>query len=339
MQKIGRNVLVERDMFTTKPDLDDHTCGGGEGVEYDLYLVVLRATDQSDSKGPHDKTVSSTYARVVDAIALHGHRPRARLSITLGDPMDDKDSATPRRVVAITGAASGIGLACAQRFTAGNDIVVMLDIDAERVHREASTLNATAYTLDVRSGESVGTTFAAIVSEVGPIDVLVNNAGIGVAADLLSSSWEDWQRTFDVNVHSMFHTCRAVLPRMLEHGAGIIVNTASVAGLVGIRDRAAYCTSKSAVIGFTRALTADYAHRGIRANAVCPGTVATEWIGKILANAKDPVAKRLSMEQRQLDGQMGSPQEVAAAIWFLASPEGRFANGSAMVIDGGWTAM
>ena len=253
--------------------------------------------------------------------------------------MTDTNTTAKSRVVAITGAASGIGLAAAQRFAAAGDTVVMLDIDANRLPEEAATLGAASYVLDVRSGESVNATFAAIASEVGPIDVLVNNAGIGVAADLLSSSWEDWQRTFDVNVHSMFHTCRASLPSMLERGAGIIVNTASVAGLVGIRDRSAYCTSKSAVIGFTRALTADYAHRGIRANAVCPGTVATEWIGKILATAEDPAAKRLSMEQRQLDGQMGSPQEVAAAIFFLASPDGRFANGSAMVIDGGWTAM
>lgn len=253
--------------------------------------------------------------------------------------MTDTNTAATSRVVAITGAASGIGLAAAQRFAAAGDTVVMLDVDAHRLPKEAATLGAASYVLDVRSGESVNATFARIASEVGPIDVLVNNAGIGVAADLLSSSWEDWQRTFDVNVHSMFHTCRAALPSMLERGAGIIVNTASVAGLVGIRDRSAYCTSKSAVIGFTRALTADYAHRGIRANAVCPGTVATEWIGKILATAEDPAAKRLSMEQRQLDGQMGSPQEVAAAIFFLASPDGRFANGSAMVIDGGWTAM
>lgn len=243
------------------------------------------------------------------------------------------------RVVAITGAASGIGLSTARRFASGGDTVVMLDIDTDRLGREASNLGTAAYMLDVRNADSVAQVFASIAAEVGPIDVLVNNAGIGVAADLLSCTWDDWQRTFDVNVHSMFHTCRAVLPSMLERGGGIIVNTASVAGLVGIRDRAAYCTSKSAVIGFTRTLTADYAHRGIRANAVCPGTVATEWIGKILANDPDPVAKRVSMEQRQLDGRMGTPEEVAAAIWFLASPDGRFANGSAMVIDGGMTAV
>ena len=217
--------------------------------------------------------------------------------------------------------------------------MVMVDVDADRLAREAATLGAAYRSIDLRDGDAVAAGFASIAAEVGPVDVLINNAGIGVAADILTSTWDEWSRTFDVNVHSMFHTCRAVLPSMLERGAGIIVNTASVAGLVGIRERAAYCTSKAAVIGLTRTLTADYAHRGIRANAVCPGTVETEWIGKILSNAEDPVARRQAMEQRQLDGRMGSPEEVAAAMWFLASPDGRFANGSAMVIDGGWTAM
>lgn len=243
------------------------------------------------------------------------------------------------RVTVITGAASGIGLATAKRFAADGDDVVMVDVDADRLAREANSLGAAHNLIDLRDGAAIAAGFAAIAQRHGPIDVLINNAGIGVAADLLSSTWDDWSRVFDVNVHSMFHTCRAVLPSMLDRGAGIIVNTASVAGLVGIRERAAYCTSKAAVIGFTRSLTADYAHRGIRANAVCPGTVETEWIGKILATAEDADARRRSMEQRQLDGRMGSPDEVAAAIRFLASTDGRFANGSALVIDGGWTAM
>ncbi len=246
---------------------------------------------------------------------------------------------TSSRVTVVTGAASGIGLCAARRFHGGGDRVVMVDVDAERLAHEAGVLGTASRRIDLRDGDAVAAGFAAIADEIGPVDVLINNAGIGVAADILTSSWDEWSRTFDVNVHSMFHTCRAVLPSMLERGAGIIVNTASVAGLVGIRERAAYCTSKAAVIGLTRTLTADYAHRGIRANAVCPGTVETEWIGKILANAEDPAARRRAMEQRQLDGRMGSPDEVAAAMWFLASPDGRFANGSAMVIDGGWTAM
>jgi NAD(P)-dependent dehydrogenase (short-subunit alcohol dehydrogenase family) len=239
----------------------------------------------------------------------------------------------------VTGAASGIGLATTKRFASGGDTVVMVDVDAARLASEATTLGMPSAVVDLRDPGAIETGFAAIAAAHGPVEVLVNNAGVGVAADLLTTTWDDWVRLFDVNVHAMFHTCRAVLPSMLDAGAGIIVNTASVAGLLGIRDRAAYCTTKAAVIGLTRALTADYAPRGIRANAVCPGTVETEWIGKILATADDPVERRRAMEQRQLDGRMGSPDEVAAAIWFLASPEGRFANGSAMVIDGGWSAV
>jgi len=242
------------------------------------------------------------------------------------------------RVVAITGAASGIGLAAARRFVAGGDTVVLLDVDADRLGDEATGLGMPHHVVDLADPPAIETVFATIAHEIGAVDVLVNNAGIGVAADLLATTWEDWQRTFTVNVHAMFHTCRAVLPAMLDRGAGIIVNTSSAAGLVGVKDRAAYNTSKAAVLGLTRSLTVDYASRGIRANAICPGTVETEWIGKILATAEDPTAKRAAMEQRQLDGRMGSPEEVAAGIWFLASPEGRFMNGAALVMDGGWTA-
>jgi NAD(P)-dependent dehydrogenase (short-subunit alcohol dehydrogenase family) len=243
------------------------------------------------------------------------------------------------RCVVVTGAASGIGLATTKRFVAGGDTVVMVDVDADRLPRESSALGMPHAVIDLRDAEAIASGFERIAAEHAPVEVLVNNAGVGVAADLLSTSWDDWTRLFDVNVHAMFHTCRAVLPAMLDAGAGIIVNTASVAGLLGIADRAAYCTTKAAVIGLTRSLTADYASRGIRANAVCPGTVHTEWIGKILATAEDPEGRRRAMEQRQLDGRMGSPEEVAAAIHFLASPDGRFANGSALVIDGGWSAV
>jgi NAD(P)-dependent dehydrogenase (short-subunit alcohol dehydrogenase family) len=126
---------------------------------------------------------------------------------------------------------------------------------------------------------------------------------------------------------------------MLEAGHGLIVNVSSIAGIVGLRNRAAYCASKHGVIGLTRAIAADYADQGIRCNAICPGTVDTEWIGKILADADDPESTRRAMEQRQLDGRMGSPDEVAAGIAFLASADGRFVNGAAFVMDGGMTAV
>jgi NAD(P)-dependent dehydrogenase (short-subunit alcohol dehydrogenase family) len=178
-----------------------------------------------------------------------------------------------------------------------------------------------------------------IITARGDVGLLVNNAGIGVAATAIDTTDDDWDRTIAVNLTAMFHTCRAVLPGMIATGEGRIVNVASVAGVVGIRNRAAYCASKAGVIGLTRALAADHAHQGIRVNAICPGTVATEWIGKILANAEDPEATRKAMEQRQLDGRMGSAEEVAAGIAFLAADEARFMNGAALVMDGGMTAV
>ncbi len=232
--------------------------------------------------------------------------------------------------VAITGAASGIGFATAERLAADGWDVVAIDVDAERLAHFDD-----ARVLDLRDAGAIAATFAAI----GPVDALVNDAGIGVAGTVLETTPEQWDTMLAVNLTAMFHTTRAVLPAMLERGAGSIVNLASVAGIVGVRNRAGYCATKGGVIAFTRAIAADHAHQGIRANAICPGTVATEWIGKILADAPDPAATRAAMEARQLDGRMGTPEEVAAGIAFLLSDDGRFVNGSAWVMDGGMTAV
>ena len=229
--------------------------------------------------------------------------------------------------VAITGAASGIGFATATRLARDGWDVVAIDL--------APAPFDDAHVLDLRDVEAIAPTF----ERIGPVDALVNDAGIGVAGTVLDTSAEQWDAMLAVNLTAMFHTTRAVLPSMIERGAGSIVNLASVAGIVGVRNRAGYCATKGGVIAFTRALAADHAHQGIRANAICPGTVATEWIGKILADAPDPDATRAAMEARQLDGRMGTPEEVAAGIAFLLSDDGRFVNGSAWVMDGGMTAV
>jgi NAD(P)-dependent dehydrogenase (short-subunit alcohol dehydrogenase family) len=173
---------------------------------------------------------------------------------------------------------------------------------------------------------------------VGPPQVLVNVAGIGVAATVLETSDEDWNRVLDVNLTGPFLTIRATLPLMLDRGSGVIVNIASVAGQVGLARRAAYCASKAGLVGLTRAVAVDHAGQGIRCVAICPGTVETEWIAKILANTPDPAAARKTMAERQLDGRLGSPAEVAAMVAFVASRDGRFINGAALVLDGGMTA-
>jgi len=244
----------------------------------------------------------------------------------------------------VTGAASGIGFATAQRLAKEGWTLALVDVDATRLDEKAASLerdggSAKAYPFDLLEAQRFGDVTASVTSDLGPVSLLVNDAGIGVAATLLETSPEDWDRTLAVNLTAMFHTCRAVLPAMLEAGHGLIVNVSSIAGVVGLKNRLAYCASKHGVIGLTRAIAADYAHLGIRCNAICPGTVASEWIGKILADAPDPDATRRQMEQRQLDGRMGSPEEVAAGIAFLASDDGRFVNGAAFMMDGGVTAV
>ena len=227
----------------------------------------------------------------------------------------------------MTGAASGIGRATGHRLERDGWEVVAIDLD------EAPF--AESYRLDLRDPDAIADTFA----RIGPVDALVNDAGIGFAATVVDTTTEQWDAMLAVNLTAMFHTTKAVLPAMLERKRGSIVNLASVAGVVGVRNRAGYCATKGGVIAFTRAIAADHAGDGIRANAICPGTVDTEWIGKILSDAPDPAATRAAMEARQLDGRMGSPEEVAAGIAFLLSDDGRFVNGCAWVMDGGMTAV
>jgi len=190
---------------------------------------------------------------------------------------------------------------------------------------------------DVRDEIVVEAALAALARE-SRLWLVANVAGIGVAATILETSNEDWQRVISVNLGGTFVVCRAAVPIMLAAGGGVIVNVASVGGLVGIAARAAYCASKAGAIGLTRAIAVDHAASGLRAVAICPGTVESEWITTILANDPDPAAARRAMSERQLDNRMGSPDEVAAGIAFIASSDGRFINGSSFVMDGGMTA-
>ena len=168
--------------------------------------------------------------------------------------------------------------------------------------------------------------------------MLCNNAGASSTSDPLSCTLEDWERTFAVNARGVFLGTRAALAVMLTAGRGAIVNTASIAGQVGLKDRAAYCASKGAVIAFTKAVAVQYAGTGVRANCVCPGTVDSPWVGRLLASADDPEAMRASLVARQPMGRLGTPREVAAAALYLASDDAAFITGAELVIDGGLLA-
>jgi NAD(P)-dependent dehydrogenase (short-subunit alcohol dehydrogenase family) len=246
-------------------------------------------------------------------------------------------------IAVVTGAASGIGRATALRLARDGYEIAMMDLDAAglaetRTQIQRAGGRAHAFPVDLRDPLSVGSVTREVAVTVGPPQVLVNVAGIGVAATVLETSDEDWHRVLAVNLTGPFLTIRATLPLMLDRGGGVIVNIASVAGQVGLTRRAAYCASKAGLIGLTRAVAVDHAGEGIRCVAICPGTVETEWIAKIIADTPDPMAVRKTMAERQLDGRMGTPAEVAAMVAFVASPDGRFINGAALVLDGGMTA-
>jgi NAD(P)-dependent dehydrogenase (short-subunit alcohol dehydrogenase family) len=251
-------------------------------------------------------------------------------------------SAPQRPVAVVTGAASGIGRATAIRLASDYDLA-LVDVDLDGLADTCTYIAknggvANRFRVDLRDPHAVGAVTREIAVTIGPPDVLVNVAGIGIAATVLETSDEDWDRVLAVNLTGPFLTTRAMLPLMLDNGRGVIINVASVAGQVGLARRAAYCASKAGLVGLTRAVAVDHAKDGIRCVAVCPGSVETEWISKIIAGAPDPAAAREAMAARQLDGRLGSPDEIAAAIAFVAGPDGRFINGAALIIDGGLTA-
>lgn len=237
------------------------------------------------------------------------------------------------RVVVVTGAASGIGQAAARLFLAEGARVVAADLAPAGVPEGCLPVE-----VDVAEPGSVRALAERAVSAYGRIDVLCNNAGVGSTADVISCPVEEWDRVFAVNARGVFLGIQTVLPHLLRQGDGVIVNTASVAGLVGLPDRAAYCASKAAVIGLTKQVALQYAGSGVRCNCVCPGTVDTPWVGRLLDAAGDPADMRERLRARQPMGRLGTAEEVAEAIAYLASDAARWATGTALVIDGGLTA-
>ncbi|MGH2828937.1 MAG: SDR family NAD(P)-dependent oxidoreductase [Actinomycetota bacterium] len=235
--------------------------------------------------------------------------------------------------VVVTGAASGIGREMARQFLAEGARVFGADLN-----EIGSPDGATFVRCDVSSDDDV----RALVLEAaatGRLDVICNNAGIGSTTDALGCSVQEWDRVFAVNARGVFLGTKHALAVMLEQKRGAIVNTASVAGMVGLRDRAAYCASKGAVIAFTRQVAAQYAGTGVRCNCICPGTVGSEWVERLLDEAGDPAQARATLTARQPVGRLGTPEEIAKAALYLASDDADFVTGSSFVIDGGLTAV
>lgn len=247
------------------------------------------------------------------------------------------------KVVLVTGAGSGIGAAIAEACATAGAQVMVTDVHPEAAQAQARRIEdaggrVESWTLDVTREDDALRAAAEVQRRFGRLDVLVNNAGIGFVGTLLQTGLPDLQRLWAVNVQGAFLVTRAFLPGMLERRAGNIVNLASIAGIVGVRDRLAYTTTKFAVVGFTKALALDHARDGIRCNCICPGRVETPFVSAMIAQYPDPARARAEMEATQAIGRMARPDEIAAAAVYLASDAAGSVTGSALIIDGGWSA-
>ena len=235
----------------------------------------------------------------------------------------------------VTGGASGIGESTCRALAAAGAIVTIGDVDRAGAERLAAELPGASIAIFDISDE---TAVQRAMNGIGGLDILVNNAGIGLVGGIEETAAEDFERLFRVNVTGMFLVTRAALPQLLEsHGS--ICNIGSIAGLVGVKRRFAYCATKGAVVAMTRQLAVDYAGR-LRVNCVCPGTVDTPFVDgyleKFHKHEKEKV--RAELHQRQPLGRMGRPEEIASLVLYLCSDEAAFVTGPLMNIDGGWTA-
>jgi 2-keto-3-deoxy-L-fuconate dehydrogenase len=239
------------------------------------------------------------------------------------------------RKALVTGGASGIGAATCRALSHAGAIVTIVDIDRQGSEALARELpSASTLILDITEEAAVREAFASLAS----LDILINNAGIGLVGSVEETALVDFQKLFRVNVEGMFLMTKYALPLLIA-SKGSIVNIGSVAGLTGVKRRFAYCATKGAVVAMTRQLTVDYPTE-IRANCICPATVDTPFVEAYLEkyhkHEKDKV--RAELNQRQPMGRMGRPEEIAHMALYLSSREAEFINGSVLTIDGGWTA-
>lgn len=244
------------------------------------------------------------------------------------------------KIALVTGAGSGIGAAIAHTFAEAGASVFVTDRDeaggtATTARITAAGGKARFLRLDITREADIA---AAVAAVGGPLDVLVNDAGVGCVGTILQTPLAEFDRLMEVNVRGTYLVTKAFLPAMLARGRGSVINLGSIAGVVGLRDRFAYTTAKFAIVGMTKALTLDHSSTGVRFNAICPCRVETPWVQKRLAEYPDPLVARRDMEGTQLAGRMARPEEVAAAALYLASDEAAMVTGSTLMVDSGWSA-
>ncbi len=233
-------------------------------------------------------------------------------------------------VAVVTGGASGIGAAIAAQLSAGGAEVAVLDLQPDAADPAFFAVEA-----NVADRASVDAAIAAVAERFGRIDIVINNAGIGAQGTVADNDDAEWARVLSINVTGIARVTSAALPWLRKSPSAAVVNTSSVAATAGLPARALYSASKGAVLSLTRAMAADHLREGIRVNAVNPGTADTPWVGRLLDSADDPAAERAALQARQPHGRLVSPDEVAGAVAYLASPRSGSTTGTSIAVDGG----
>lgn len=245
------------------------------------------------------------------------------------------------RIALITGAGSGIGRSTALLFAREGAAVAVADLNNDAAQQTVTDINSAggkAYAVsgDVSEPADAERMVSNALSEFGHLDILFNNAGIGHVGTLHETEIEDWDRVIRVHVRGAFLMCKYAVPHMLQRQQGVIINMSSSIAHIGLAQRAVYTAAKGAILALTRSMAVDYAPHNIRVNALCPGTIYTPFVENYLKNSyADPEQALAGIKARQLTGELGKPEDVAAAALFLASDESKFMVGSDLTIDGG----
>ena len=240
----------------------------------------------------------------------------------------------------VTGAGAGIGRSIVLRLASEGARVALADVDEEAAKKVASEIDGETLVrrTDVTRADEVEALVASAVEAWGGLDVMVNNAGVGVAATVVSTTEEDYVRVMDVCVRGTLLGMKYAIPAIRDSDGGSVINMSSVAALVGITDRAVYSAAKGAILSMTRAAAIDHIGEGVRVNCIAPGTVDTPWIDRITSGYDDPEEARAKMQARQPHSRFVTPEEIAAMAAYLASDEAASCIGACMIVDGGVTA-
>jgi NAD(P)-dependent dehydrogenase (short-subunit alcohol dehydrogenase family) len=257
-------------------------------------------------------------------------------------PLERERMQLAGKTAIVTGAASGIGKATAKRFAEEGASVVLCDVNVEEGTMVADEIaddgDATFRELDVTDAAAFGDVVEGVEDEYDGVDILFNNAGITQDKNTIEDTpLSERDAVMNVNVNGVWNGCRAVLPGMKRRASGSIINTASMAGFLGIEDDASYCASKGGVLNLTRAVATEVGPRGVRVNAICPSFVDTPMIERSFNKHDDPESVREKVEEKHPIGRLARPEEVANCVTFLASEEASFVTGHSFVIDGGYT--